>query len=421
MATTLAIALLALLIMNVPLAISVGLASIFVLLGSDLNPIVAVQRMITGLDSFSLMAIPLFMVAGKIMEIGGISKRLVDLAASIVGSVTGGFAIIAVLASMFFAAISGSAPATVISIGSIMVPAMIKEGYDKKFALALIAASGTIGIIIPPSIPFITYGISASTSVGNLFIAGVIPGVLMGLSMIIYSYIISKKRGYKGGEKTSFKRFFYNFKRSILGLLMPLIILGGIYAGWFTPTESGAVACVYGLVVSLFIYKTMKFSELKKTFAEAGALSAMVLFIIATANLLSWLITVEQIPVKLAGALTAFTESPLVFLLIVNLVLLFVGTFLELNAAIILLVPILLPMLQMYGIDLTHFGVLMIVNLAIGLLTPPLGVNLFVAKSLSDIQFGQLVKNVIPFILIMLLNLAILTLFPEVTSLLISE
>lgn len=421
MATILAIFLLALLVMNVPLAISVGLASTAVLLTSDINPIVAVQRMITGLDSFSLMAIPLFMVAGKIMEIGGISKRLVDLAASIVGSITGGFAIIAIIASMFFAAISGSAPATVISIGAIMVPAMIKEGYDKKFALALIAASGTIGIIIPPSIPFITYGISASTSVGDLFIAGVLPGILMGISMIVYSYIISKKRGYKGGEKTSLKKFITNFKRAILGLLMPLIILGGIYAGWFTPTESGAVACIYGLIVSLFIYRTMKFSELKKTFVEAGSLSAMVLFIIATANLLSWLITVEQIPVKIASALTSFTESPIVFLLIVNLILLFVGTFLELNAAIILLVPILLPMLQMYGINLTHFGVLMIVNLAIGLLTPPLGVNLFVAKSLADIQFNQLVKSVIPFILIMLLNLAILIAFPGITSVLISK
>ncbi|WP_102347595.1 TRAP transporter large permease [Bacillus sp. Marseille-P3661] len=421
MTTILALLLLVLLVLNVPLAIAVGLGSTIVLLTSDLNSIVAVQRMITGLDSFALMAIPLFMVAGKIMEIGGISKRLVDLAASIVGSVTGGFAIIAVMASMFFAAISGSAPATVIAIGSIMVPAMIKEGYDKKFALALIAASGTIGIIIPPSIPFITYGISASTSVGDLFIAGIIPGALMGLSLVIYSYIISKKYGYKGGEKTNLKRFFHNFKRSILGLMMPLIILGGIYAGWFTPTESGAVACVYGLVVSLFIYKSLKFSELKKIFAEAGVLSAMVLFIIATANLLSWLITVEQIPTKVAGALSSVTESPLVFLMIINVILLFVGTFLEINAAIILIVPILLPMLQMYGINLTHFGVLMIFNLAIGLLTPPLGVNLFVAKSLSDIQFSTLVRSIVPFILIMLLNLIILTVFPEITSFMISK
>ena len=409
------------LLLNVPLAISVALSSIIVLLFSDLSSFVAVQRMITGLDTFSLMAIPLFMIAGKIMEKGGISKRLIDLAASIVGSTTGGFAIIAVLASMFFAAISGSAPATVVAIGTIMVPAMIKEGYDKKFAIALIAASGTIGIIIPPSIPFITYGISANTSVGDLFIAGILPGVLMGLSLILYSYIISKKRGYKGPEKTSMKNFLFNVKHSILGLLMPIIILGGIYSGLFTPTESGAVACIYGLVISLFIYKTMKLTDLKKTFIEAGVISAMVLFIIATANLMSWIITIEQVPMKIATALSGVTSSTILFLLLMTLVLLIVGTFLEINAAIILLVPILLPLLAVYNIDLTHFGVLMIVNLAIGLLTPPLGVNLFVAKTLGDIQFNELVRAIVPFLIIMIFNLLILVFVPQISTILVSK
>ena len=421
MAALLFSSLIGLLLLNVPLTIAVGLASILVLYLGDLDLFVAVQRMITGLDVFSLMAIPLFMIAGKIMEIGGISKRLVDLAASIVGSITGGFAIIAVISSMFFAAISGSAPATVVAIGSILVPAMIKEGYDKKFSIALIAASGTIGIIIPPSIPFITFGISANTSVGDLFIAGVLPGLLMGLTLIIYCFIISKRKGYKGSEKTSIKKFFQSLKSSILGLLMPLIILGGIYLGWFTPTESGAVACIYGLIVSLFIYRTMKISELKSVFVEAGTLSAMVLFIVATANLMSWLITVEQIPSKIAGALSSVTESPLVFLFIITLVLLVVGTFMETNAAIILIVPILLPLLNTYDINLIHFGVLMIFNLAIGLLTPPLGVNLFVAKSLANIQFNQLIKSIIPFILLMLLNLVILIIIPEISLLLLSE
>ncbi|MBR3121683.1 TRAP transporter large permease [Oceanobacillus profundus] len=421
MAALLFSSLIGLLLLNVPLAIAVGLASILVLYLGDLDLFVAVQRMITGLDVFSLMAIPLFMIAGKIMEIGGISKRLVDLAASIVGSITGGFAIIAVISSMFFAAISGSAPATVVAIGSILVPAMIKEGYDKKFSIALIAASGTIGIIIPPSIPFITFGISANASVGDLFIAGVLPGLLMGLTLIIYCFIISKRKGYKGSEKTSIKKFFQSLKSSILGLLMPLIILGGIYLGWFTPTESGAVACIYGLIVSLFIYRTMKISELKSVFVEAGTLSAMVLFIVATANLMSWLITVEQIPSKIAGALSSVTESPLVFLFIITLVLLVVGTFMETNAAIILIVPILLPLLNTYDINLIHFGVLMIFNLAIGLLTPPLGVNLFVAKSLANIQFNQLIKSIIPFILLMLLNLVILIIIPEISLLLLSE
>lgn len=413
--------LLVFLLLNVPLAISVALSSIVVLLSSDLSGFVAVQRMVTGLDTFSLMAIPLFMIAGKIMEKGGISKRLIDLAASIVGSTTGGFAIIAVLASMFFAAISGSAPATVVAIGSIMVPAMIKEGYDKKFAIALIAASGTIGIIIPPSIPFITYGISANTSVGDLFIAGILPGALMGVSLILYSYVISVKRGYKGPQKTSLKNFLTNLRKSILGLLMPVIILGGIYSGLFTPTESGAVACVYGLVISLFVYRTMKITDLKRTFLEAGVISAMVLFIIATANLMSWIITIEQVPQQIANALSGVTDSPIIFLLIMMAVLLIVGTFLEINAAIILLVPILLPLLIMYDINLTHFGVLMIVNLAIGLLTPPLGVNLFVAKSLGDIQFNQLVKAVLPFLLIMIINLIILVFVPQVSLFLVNE
>lgn len=421
MATVLFSSLIVLLLLNVPLAISVGLASIIVLYLGDLDLFVGVQRMITGIDVFSLMAIPLFMLAGKIMEIGGISKRLVDLASSIVGSVSGGFAIIAVIASMFFAAISGSAPATVVAVGSILVPPMIKEGYDKKFAVALIAASGTIGIILPPSIPFITYGISANASIGDLFIAGIVPGALMGLTLIIYCYIISKKRGYKGTEKTSLKKFVYSFRKSILGLLMPIIILGGIYMGWFTPTESGAVACVYGLIVSLFIYRTLKFSELKRVFVEAGTLSAMVLFIVATANLMSWLITIEQIPVKIAGALSSITESPLVFLFIITLVLLVVGTFLETNAAIILIVPILLPLLSTYDINLIHFGVLMIFNLAIGLLTPPLGVNLFVAKSLANIQFNQLVRSIIPFILLMVVNLVVLILLPDLSLFLLGE
>ncbi|XKH50462.1 TRAP transporter large permease [Chryseomicrobium palamuruense] len=418
---TLLIILFIFLLLNVPLAISVALASILYLMNSDFSEFVAVQRMITGLDSFPLMAIPLFMLAGKIMEKGGISKRLVDFAASLVGSITGGFAIIAILASMFFAAISGSAPATVVAIGSIIVPAMIKEGYDKKFSLALIAAAGTIGIIIPPSIPFITYGISANTSVGDLFIAGILPGILMGLALIIYSYIISVKKGYKGAQKFELSQVFVTFKRSILGLLMPLIILGGIYSGKFTPTESGVIACVYGLIVALFIYRTMTFKELKNTFVEAGLLSAMILFIVASANLMSWLFTVEQLPSQIAGALSSVTESPLLFLFIIMGIFFIVGMFIELNAAIILIVPILLPLLNFYEINLVFFGVLMITNLAIGLLTPPLGVNLFVAKSLDTISFNALVRAVLPFIAVMVVVLLLLVLFPQISLVLLGS
>lgn len=415
------ITLFVLLILNVPLAISVAFASILVLMNSDFSNFVAVQRMVTGLDSFPLMAIPLFMLAGKIMEKGGISKRLVDFASSIVGSVTGGFAIVAIIASMFFAAISGSAPATVVAIGSIIVPEMIRVGYDKKFALALVASAGTIGIIIPPSIPFITYGISANTSVGDLFIAGILPGVLMGIALMLYAYLVSVKKGYKGTERFELRRVFVTFKDSILGLLMPLIILGGIYSGKFTPTESGVIACVYGLVVALFVYKTMAFKDLKRTFVEAGILSSMILFIVASANLMSWLITVEQIPSQIAQALSSITESPLVFLLIVMAVFFVVGMFIEVNAAIILIVPILLPLLHYYEINLVFFGVLMITNLAIGLLTPPLGVNLFVAKSLDTISFNALVRAVLPFIAVMVMVLLLLVLFPQISLVLLGS
>lgn len=421
MATYLFVFLIVLLIINVPLAFAVGLSSLLFLILSDVDLFVGAQRMVTGIDVSSLMAIPLFMIAGKVMEVGGISNRLINLASSIVGSITGGFAIIAVIASMFFAAISGSAPATVVAIGSILVPAMVKEGYDTKFSVALIAASGTIGIILPPSIPFITYGISANTSIGNIFMAGILPGILMGLTLIVYVYFIAKKNGYKSSEKTSLKRFAVSLKESILGLLMPLLILGGIYLGWFTPTESGAVATIYGLIVSLFIYRTLKVRELKRVFVEAGTLSAMVLLIVATANLMSWILTTEQIPEQIANSLTGITESPLLFLFIITLALLIIGTFMETNAAIILTVPILLPILNAYEIDMVHFGVLMIFNLAIGLLTPPLGVNLFVAKSLANISFMSLVKNVLPFILLMLLNLIILVLIPEISLGLVPE
>lgn len=416
LSSTLFMSLAVLLLLNVPLAIGIAFASLIALMFvSDFPTFVAVQRLFTGLDSFPLMAIPFFIIAGKIMEIGGISKRLINLASSIVGSTTGGLAIIAILASMFFAAISGSAPATVVAIGSVMVPAMVKAGYEKGFAIALMAVSGTIGIFIPPSIPFITYGISANVSIGDLFIAGIIPGVIVGISLIIYAFIISKIKGYKGGEKTTLKRFIESLKDSIWGLAMPIIILGGIYSGFFTPTESGAVACVYGLIVSLFIYKEVKLSDLKKIFVDSGLVSAMVLFIIASANIMTWLMATEQIPVKVAAWAGSLADNKISLLIIINIILLIVGTFLELNAAIIIIAPILLPLLNQFDINLIHFGVIMVVNLAIGLLTPPLGVNLFVAKSLGDLSFNTIVRRVIPLMLIAIVDLILFTFIPEIS------
>ncbi|MCM3716168.1 TRAP transporter large permease [Alkalihalobacillus oceani] len=422
MSLVLAITLIIFLLLSVPLAISIAFSGILAILyAGDLPTFVGVQRLFTGLDSFPLMAIPFFLLAGKIMEKGGISRRLIDLAASVVGSTTGGLAMIAILACMFFAAISGSAPATVVAIGSIMVPAMLRAGYDKGFTIALMAVAGTIGVMIPPSIPFILYGIAASTSIGDLFIAGILPGILVGVSLMVYSYFIAKARGYKGGEPTSLKRFLTSLKSSIWGILMPVIILGGIYSGAFTPTESGAIACVYGLIISYFVYRDAKLSDLKPIFVESGATSAMVLLIVGAANIMSWILSTEQIPMLISGVISDFASSSVILMLVINLLLLFVGTFLELGAAIIILVPILLPLLGQFDINLVHFGVMMVVNLAIGLLTPPLGVNLFVAKSLSDLSFNHVVRAVIPFLAVVILNLFMIAYIPQISLLLLGD
>ncbi|MDR7866566.1 MAG: TRAP transporter large permease subunit [Sporomusaceae bacterium] len=406
-----------LVVLNVPLGIGMGMASLAALAITQKVPVfIVAQRMFTGLDSFSLLAIPLFMIAGRLMERGGISKRLIGLATNMVGSVSGGLALVAVLACMFFAAISGSAPATVVAIGAIMVPAMIEAGYDKAFAVGLMAAAGTIGVIIPPSIPFVTYGISMNASIGKLFMAGVVPGVVMGLSLMAVCYFIAKKRGYKGTVRPTLAAFWASFKDSIWGLAMPLIILGGIYGGVFTPTEAAAVACVYSLIIGFFIYRELNLKEMVTSFSEAGVTSAMVMLIIATATAMGWIMTTEQIPVKVATAISAIADDANMLLLLVNFILLITGCFMELNAAIIILGPIFLPLVMLMKVDLIHFGVIMVVNMTIGLLTPPLGVNLFVAGSLQkDVSFKQIIKASFPFLVILIVDLLLFTYLPSLS------
>ena len=385
-----------LLLINIPIAISIGLATLAAITWTAKIPtLLVVQRMFTGMDSFPLLAIPLFMVAGMLMERGGISRRLIHFATSLVGEVHGGLGIITVLASMFFAAISGSAPATVVAIGSIMIPAMIKEGYDKGFAVALVAAAGTIGVIIPPSIPFVTYGITMNVSIGKLFAAGILPGVLMGLALMFVCWFISRKRGYSSaaGERHPLKAA----REACLGLLMPIIILGGIYSGIFTPTEAAAVACVYSLIVGWLVYHELDTREIFACMCNAAVPAAMVMLIIGCAQGMGWIMTTEQVPAKIAGFVASITSSPITLLLLINGVLLIVGCLMDLNASIIILGPIFLPLIIKFGIDPVHFGVIMVVNMAIGLLTPPLGVNLFVASGLrKDVPFKELVIKVLP-------------------------
>jgi len=394
-----------------------GAASFLALLCAGSTPLLLlVQRMFTGIDSFTLLAIPLFMIAGRLMERGGISKRLITLAMNIVGSCYGGLAHVAVLSCMFFAAISGSAPATVVAIGTIMVPAMVDEGYDKTFSVALMAAAGVIGVIIPPSIPFVSYGVTMGVSIGALFAAGILPGLLLGLSLMAISYVYCRRKGLRGAFKVTWKGFITALRESIWGLMMPIIILGGIYGGIFTPTESAAVACVYGLLVGFFIYKELNIKETITSLWEAGTTSSMVLLIISCATAMGWILTAERIPVLVAEFISSFASSPTLLLLLLNIILLFVGCFMEPNAAIIILGPIFLPLLMKFDINLIHFGVVMVINMSIGMITPPLGVNLFVAGSLrNDIVFKDLVIRILPFLGVLILDLMIFTYIPELS------
>ncbi|SBV91447.1 TRAP dicarboxylate transporter, DctM subunit [uncultured delta proteobacterium] len=419
MSEVLFLSLAALVVLNVPIAISIGFATFIAIAFSGKVPLFLVaQRMFTGMDSFPLLAIPLFMVAGVLMDRGGISKRLIMLATSIVGNVHGGLGIIAILACMFFAAISGSAPATVVAIGTIMVPAMVQAGYGKPFSAALLAAAGTIGVVIPPSIPFVSYGVTMNVSIGKLFAAGILPGILMGVVLMIVCYFYCKKHGYGAGVQGRLP-IWQAFKVAGWGIMMPVIILGGIYGGFFTPTEAAAVACVYSLLVGLFIYRELAVRDIIPSFHAAAVPSAMVMLIIACATAMGWVMTTEQVPLKITNTLSALTENKIALLMLINGILLVTGCIMEINASIILLGPIFAPLLLQYGIDPVHFGVIMVINLAIGLLTPPLGINLFVANSLQrDVAFKKLVINVLPMLGALLLLLLAVTYIPALSLLL---
>jgi C4-dicarboxylate transporter DctM subunit len=320
---------------------------------------------------------------------------------------------------MFFAAISGSGPATVAAIGGIMIPAMVREGYDKKFATSVVCAAGSLGVIIPPSIPMIIFGVVGETSVGDLFIAGILPGILVAIGLIIWAYIYSSKKGYKGKEKTSFSKFLKTGWEAKWALLIPVIILGGIYGGIFTPTEAAVVAVVYGVIAGAFLYKELNLKEIPNIIVDASLTTATILIILGMATGFGRLLTVEEIPGKIASAVTAFSESPTIILLLILLVLLIVGCFMETTAAIIILVPILLPIAVEAGMDPTHFGMIVVVGLAIGFITPPLGVNLFVGSGISGLRIETLSRAVMPFFIMMVIALLIISFIPQISLFLI--
>lgn len=404
-----------LLFLTVPIGISIGLATLITILYSGSLPLeFLAKELVTSVDSFPLMAVPFFILAGEIMGKGGISERLFRVANALVGNKTGGFAIATIITCMFFAAISGSGPATVAAIGGIMIPAMVRQGYDRKFAAATVAAAGSIGVIIPPSIPMVIYGVTGNTSIGDLFIAGIVPGILVGLAMMVWAYIYSKKMGYKGSdEPTSIINILKSIWEAKWALLIPVIILGGIYGGYFTPTEAAVIAVVYGLFASMVLYRELKWRDLPKVINDSALTTATVLIIVGTATAFGRLLTIEQVPNRIAESMMSFSENPIVIILLITALLLVVGMFMDTLAAIIILTPILLPIAVQIGYDPVHFGILMVVNLAIGFFTPPVGVNLFVASGISGVRMEILSKAVLPFLVAMLITLLFIMFIPQ--------
>ena len=410
----------ALCFMTVPIGISIGAACvIYCLLGGSVDMNYITTNMFTGCDSFPLMAIPFFVLSGALMEGGGLSKRLVNFFDAFVGHKTGGLAIVCVIACMFFGAISGSAPATVAAIGTIMAPSMIERGYSKGFTMALIAASGCLGTIIPPSIPMVMFGVATGTSISSLFMAGFLPGISCGLCLIVLSVMTSKKNGWTGNGLTfTWARVGREFKDASWALLGPVIILGGIYGGIFTPTEAAVVAVVYALIIGLFVYKELDLSTVWVKLFDSAKTTGTILIIVATGTVLGRVLTLEQIPTMVATALQSFTDSRFVILLVIDLILLVVGCLMETTSAILIIAPILTPVVAAFGVNPIHFGIIMVVNLSIGFITPPVGANLFVACGVGNIKFQELVKNIWTFLIALLVALVAITYIEPIAMLL---
>jgi len=407
-------------LIGAPIMTALGLSAAMALQSGDRSLLMVVQMAFQALDSFSLMAVPFFILAGHLMQSGGVARRLVQLANAFVGWIRGGLGAVAVLTSLLFATVSGSSSATTAAIGSVLIPEMEKKGYPRAFAASIAASSGELGAIIPPSIPMVVYALTANVSVGALFIAGILPGLLIALSLILTVCVIASIKGFDAVRVMSLKDWttgvLVALRDAMLALMMPIIILGGIYGGLFTPTEASCVAVLYGLALGMFVYKEITLKNLPVIFGRAAVMSAIILLIVAFAAVFAYLLTINQVPQRVAAMLGSVTTNPIVFLLLVNIMLFVVGMFIEALAAILIIVPILAPISVAFGIDPIHFGMIVITNLAVGMVTPPVGVNLFVVCEVAQLKMHQLARYLVLFLAVLVVDIMIISYVPILST-----
>lgn len=416
-ALVLFVVLIALIMIGVPVGFALGGATIIIMqFFTKLDISMVASYSVTGVDSLTMMAIPFFILSGVVMSVGGLARRLVDVAASLVGWMMGGLGAVVSLASMFFGAISGSSLATVSCIGGIMVPEMQKKGYDLGYSAVFTACAGTIGAVIPPSIPLVVYGVCTSTSIGDLFLGGVFPGVMIGIALIISNYIICKKKGYVGAERKSGREILKAVWEAKWALFAPVIILGGIYSGIFTPTEASVVSVVYSTIVALFIYKEITWKDLYNAIVGAAVTNGTTTFLLGLSTAFAALLSFEQIPSMLTTAIINFTDNKFVFLMLVNVILLVIGCFIDNIPATTILAPMLLPAMNAFGVDPVTFGVFMTMNLLIGLVTPPYGCSLFVASAVCKVKMEDMLKNIAVPLVTLIICLLLTTYVPWFTT-----
>jgi C4-dicarboxylate transporter DctM subunit len=408
--------LIVLMLTGMPVSIALGLTVLSFLFTLTDVPVQAVAlKLFTGIEKFEIMAIPFFILAGNFLTHGGVARRMIDFATSMVGHWHGGLALSGVLACALFAAVSGSSPATVVAIGSILLPAMLRQGYPKSFGAGVVTTSGALGILVPPSIVMVMYSVSTNTSVGKLFMAGVIPGLMLALLLGLTTWVLARKRNYPRLPRASFAERWRAFRRSVWGLLLIVVVIGGIYSGMFTPTEAAAVSAVYAFVIAVFVYRDLSIRQVPKVLLDSAAMSAMLLYIITNAVLFSFLMTSEGIPQAMAGGILDMGLGVIGFLLMVNLLLLLAGNVMEPSSIVLILAPILFPIAMALGIDPVHFGIIMVVNMEIGMCTPPVGLNLYVASGIAKMGITELTISVLPWLMTMVGFLLLVTYVPEIS------